>query len=48
MSQYELFQSQTMSIMTLLADTARAEIYRVYHDNTDTEKELKLVSLDET
>ncbi|KAK3560356.1 hypothetical protein QTP86_006440 [Hemibagrus guttatus] len=45
MSPYELFQSQTMSILTLLADTARAEIYRVYHDNTDTEKELKLAQL---
>ncbi|KAG7321928.1 hypothetical protein KOW79_014786 [Hemibagrus wyckioides] len=31
--------------MTLLADTARAEIYRVYHDNTDTEKALKLAQL---
>ncbi|XP_017345780.1 uncharacterized protein LOC108277487 isoform X3 [Ictalurus punctatus] len=45
MSQYELFYSQTMSIMTLLTDRARAEIRRVYHDNTDTEKELKLAQL---
>ncbi|GAA6109569.1 gastrula zinc finger protein XlCGF57.1-like isoform X1 [Tachysurus ichikawai] len=45
MSRYELFQSQTVSIMTLLADTARAGIYRVYYDNTDTQKELKLTQL---
>lgn len=37
-----------MSIMRLIADKARDEICRVYHDNdTDTEKEFKLVSLDE-
>lgn len=45
MSQYELFQSQTMAIMRLLADTARDEICKVYHDNNKyAEKELKLVS----
>lgn len=48
MSQYELFQRQTVSIMRLLADTARDEICRLYHaNNTDTENKLKLVSLDE-
>ncbi|XP_047676784.1 uncharacterized protein LOC113643406 isoform X3 [Tachysurus fulvidraco] len=45
MSRYELFQSQTVSIMTLLADTARAGIHRVYHDNTDTQEEVKLAQL---
>lgn len=52
MVEYELFHTQTVSIMTLLSETARDEIQKVFdceyrpsHTETVSDRESRLVSL---